>query len=148
LREGYGKFTLEGSANLADQFSMKISEAIEKSEAKDAGKNLGRLITFFKKTKSLARVEYTSQAEKTLRRIQGDFVHVESIIRQSPSLSAESIAQLYETWFERNKLDLEKAVSSVKTEIGLYKLLPNTTNPEEIRLIRRMLERKTHFSTW
>jgi hypothetical protein len=146
LREGYGKFTLEGSANLADQFSMKISEAIEKSEAKDAGKNLGRLITFFKKTKSLARVEYTSQAEKTLRRIQGDFVHVESIIRQSPSLSAESIAQLYETWFERNKLDLEKAVSSVKTEIGLYQLLPNTTNPEEIRLIRRMLERKS--SNW
>jgi len=149
LREGYGKFTLKGSANLADQFSMKISEAIEKSEAKDAGKNLGRLITFFKKTKSLARVEHTSEAEKVLRRIQGDFAHVESVIKQSPSLNAESITHLYETWFERNKLDLEKAISSIKTEIGLYKLLPNTTNPEEIRLIRRMLERKssnwTHF---
>ena len=144
--EGYGRFTLKGSANISNQFASKIAEAIEEGKGKDAGKNLGRLAQYLKKTKSLARVSPNNAENKTLNKLLKDFSEIEVKVKKLPVSNQKAINSLYNSWLKQNSDRLKKVLTTTKVELSLYKQLAQTMDPGEVSLIYQLLERKS--SPW
>ena len=131
MMEGYEKFTIEGSANLSEQFAQKVEEAIKEGNTKDAGKNLGRLRTYYRKTRELTRVKLGGAVEKELEQI------LRSFDQQNP--------QSYSGWLKNNRSRIKDVLTKIKAETGLCKIV-ESANPKEIKLIRQILERRS--SSW
>lgn len=146
--EGYGRFTLKGSTNISSQFAAKIIEAIEEGKGKDAGKNLGRLAQYLKKTKSLARVSPSVPDNPTMEALLKNFSEVEAKVKQIPvtKQTEKQISKLYNSWLKKNSRQLKQVINSTKIELGLYRQLAATMNPDEVSLIYQLLERKS--SPW
>ncbi len=131
MMEGYGKFTIEGSANLSEQFAEKVGEAIGEGNAKDVGKNLGRLKTYYRKTRDLTRVKLGGPVEEELDGLLRSF--------------NQQTQRTYAVWLENNENRIKKILKKVEAEIGLCKIV-ESANPREIKLIRQILERRS--SPW
>ncbi len=135
MLEGYGKFTLDSTADLSNQFLVKTNKAFKAGQAKDIAKNMERLDLYLKKTKSLARVKASVRPNATMSRlwrdIKGQVAKVDDPLQKQ---------QLYEAWLKNNQKLISETLEHAQTELALCRQLARTMDPGEVRMIYQLLE--------
>jgi len=152
LQEGPGTYGLKATVNLSDQFSAKALEALEQgaSGAKDVLKDMDRLNQYLRKAKSDGRLAMEFRSNPELQGLLDDWTRVQADMKAeldalrsagNQLAVADRITEAQTAWLKVNRATVAKAVGQARMDVDLLKMLSQATNPKEIDLLYRALER-------
>jgi tetratricopeptide (TPR) repeat protein len=128
--ENAGIYTIQGSANTANQFADKVDDALRAGDAKSVRKNLQRLRDSLKKGRDLGRFNQTSYLDDLLKRL--DNCCKNDLTKLAAEIDNPAFRQSLSSGLQRAKFEAE-----------LLLRYAAESNPQNIQILRDMLQTGT-----
>ena len=138
LAAGYGKFTLQATSELCEQFSKKIQLAITEGRGADALKNLKRLNHFLRKAKSRSGLVGFEATNPRLLQAIGN----------AEDLDLHD-AQTMSHWLKENHDLLQKGLSHADEQLFWIKEVASLDDAAQIKFVQSMrADKMRRFLSW
>ncbi|MBU4565529.1 MAG: hypothetical protein KMY53_10730 [Desulfarculus sp.] len=138
LAAGYGRFSLEATSDLAEQFAKKARLAMAEGRGADALKNLNRLNQYLRKGKNAAGISGAGNLNPELLEAMAD----------AQGLDLQD-ADTMRNWLERNQRILGKGLGHADDELALLKRIAVSTDGDELKYLKSLQGNKLRrFMSW
>ncbi|MDP3980772.1 MAG: hypothetical protein Q8Q33_05100 [Chlamydiota bacterium] len=134
MMEGWGKFTIENTSHLSEQFAKKAALALEQGNAAEALKHLQRLDEYLKISKKKARLSSTTNLE--VEEVVSDaFKRLDAA---GVSRNSDLARDVLKSWMDENNELIKKGLNYAKEDAAFCRLVAKTNNPYYRKFLRTL----------